>query len=167
MAAVKMGFFGEKTRTTHEWHPHKNLAKFFNGIQITFGSVRCASCLKGFSGESIKSPTIERPLCISVPHPYPGSHTIGCPHLQKSEKTKQTLLNLGLPNTEADMMFREERRQQMGEREGERSRDRGGHRGRGTDSDRKVKVSTEQGRITVKNAMLFEIYNCFLFRKSL
>ncbi|WKY01304.1 hypothetical protein Q1695_015362 [Nippostrongylus brasiliensis] len=73
MAAVKMGMFGERTRTTFQWYPHNSLAKRFN-----------------------------------IPNPYPGAEIVGVPHMQKTSK-KETLLNLGLPQTANELAHRAER----------------------------------------------------------
>ncbi|EPB80018.1 hypothetical protein ANCCEY_00841 [Ancylostoma ceylanicum] len=73
MAAVKMGMFGERTRTTFQWYPDNVLAKRFN-----------------------------------IPNPYPGAGIVGVPHLQKSTK-KETLLNLGLPQTASELAHRRAR----------------------------------------------------------
>ncbi|VDO75855.1 unnamed protein product, partial [Heligmosomoides polygyrus] len=70
VAAVKMGMFGERTRTTFQWYPHNSLAKRFN-----------------------------------IPNPYPGAEIVGVPHLQKTLR-KETLLNLGLPQTANEMANR-------------------------------------------------------------
>ncbi|PIO53246.1 hypothetical protein TELCIR_25426, partial [Teladorsagia circumcincta] len=73
VAAVKMGMFGERTRTTFQWlvmvirYPHNSLAKRFN-----------------------------------IPNPFPGAEIVGVPHLQRTTK-KETLLNLGLPQTANDL----------------------------------------------------------------
>ncbi|KAK6056682.1 hypothetical protein COOONC_05808 [Cooperia oncophora] len=72
-AAVKMGMFGERTRTTFQWYPHNSLAKRFN-----------------------------------IPNPYPGAEIVGVPHLQRTSK-KETLLNLGLPQTANDLAQRKAR----------------------------------------------------------
>uniref|UniRef100_A0A7I4YHP2 G-patch domain-containing protein n=1 Tax=Haemonchus contortus TaxID=6289 RepID=A0A7I4YHP2_HAECO len=81
MAAVKMGMFGERTRTTFQWYPHNSLAKRFN-----------------------------------IPNPYPGAEIVGVPHLQKSTK-KETLLNLGLPQTANDLAQRKAREENLREEE--------------------------------------------------
>ncbi|VDK55861.1 unnamed protein product, partial [Cylicostephanus goldi] len=73
MAAVKMGMFGDRTRTTFQWYPDNVLAKRFN-----------------------------------IPNPYPGAGMVGVPHLQKSTK-KETLLNLGLPQTASEIAHRRAR----------------------------------------------------------
>ncbi|KAL6725213.1 hypothetical protein Aduo_007280 [Ancylostoma duodenale] len=73
MAAVRMGMFGERTRTTFQWYPDNVLAKRFN-----------------------------------IPNPYPGAGIVGVPHLQKSTK-KETLLNLGLPQTASELAHRRAR----------------------------------------------------------
>lgn len=73
VAAVKMGMFGERTRTTFQWYPHNSLAKRFN-----------------------------------IPNPYPGAEIVGVPHLQKTLR-KETLLNLGLPQTANEMANRRHR----------------------------------------------------------
>ncbi|MFH4976478.1 hypothetical protein AB6A40_003187 [Gnathostoma spinigerum] len=83
LSAVKMKMFGDLTRQSFEWHPAKDLAKWFN-----------------------------------IPDPYPSSMMVGVPHLQKIEKT-ETLFNLGLPGTSAELSYKNELERRKNEMEKE------------------------------------------------
>ncbi|VDM69173.1 unnamed protein product, partial [Strongylus vulgaris] len=45
---------------------------------------------------------------FNIPNPFPGAGIVGVPHLQKSAK-KETLLNLGLPQTASELAHRRAR----------------------------------------------------------
>ncbi|KAK6043769.1 hypothetical protein COOONC_18726 [Cooperia oncophora] len=45
---------------------------------------------------------------FNIPNPYPGAEIVGVPHLQRTSK-KETLLNLGLPQTANDLAQRKAR----------------------------------------------------------
>ncbi|CAJ0942434.1 unnamed protein product, partial [Mesorhabditis belari] len=47
---------------------------------------------------------------FNVPNPFPGSHYVGCAHLQREGRSKETIVNLGLPNTQAELAFKEQQR---------------------------------------------------------
>uniref|UniRef100_A0A1I7XRY8 G-patch domain-containing protein n=1 Tax=Heterorhabditis bacteriophora TaxID=37862 RepID=A0A1I7XRY8_HETBA len=99
LSAVRIGMFGERTRTSFKWYPDNLLAKRFN-----------------------------------VPNPYPDAGIVGVPQLQKVNR-KETILNLGLPNTANELLFRREDKSHRVEKEEELKEDFGKKQREETDEE--------------------------------